>query len=35
MSRIGDRRFLHNWQMIKAATQPDPQATSWRVSLAA
>lgn len=31
MSRIGDRRFLHGWQMIKAATQPDPQATSWRV----
>ncbi len=30
MSRIGDRRFLHGWQMIKAATLPDPQATVWR-----
>ena len=31
MSRIGDRRFLYAWQMLKAATQPGPQATVWRV----
>lgn len=31
MSRIGDRKFLHGWQMIKTATQPDHLATNWRV----
>jgi hypothetical protein len=31
MSRIGGRRFLYAWQMLKAASQPGPQATAWRV----
>jgi hypothetical protein len=31
MKRIGDRRFLFAWQAIRAATQPDPEATTWRV----
>jgi hypothetical protein len=31
MNRIGDRRFLYCWQVLKAATQPDPEATTWRV----
>jgi hypothetical protein len=31
MNRIGDRKFLQGWQMVKAATQPGPQATAWRV----
>jgi hypothetical protein len=32
MNRIGDRRFLFAWQTIRAATQPDPEATNWRVA---
>ncbi len=31
MSRIGGRRFLFAWQMLKAASQPGPEATTWRV----
>ncbi len=31
MNRIGDRKFLQGWQMVKGATQPGPQATAWRV----
>jgi hypothetical protein len=30
--RIGDRRFLFAWQAIRAATQPAPEATTWRVA---
>jgi len=30
--RIGDRRFLFAWQAIRAATQPAPEATAWRVA---
>lgn len=32
MIRIGDRNFLFAWQMIRAATQPDAEATVWRVA---
>ncbi|HVV92533.1 MAG TPA: hypothetical protein VHD15_03835 [Hyphomicrobiales bacterium] len=31
MARIGDHAFLFAWQMIRAATQPDPEATRWSV----
>ena len=31
MNRIGDRKFLQGWHIVKAASQPGPQATSWRV----
>jgi len=31
VTRIGDRRFLFAWQRIRAATQPDAEATTWRV----
>jgi hypothetical protein len=31
MSRVGDRQFLYHWQVVKAATQPHPEATTWRV----
>jgi hypothetical protein len=31
MMRIGDRRFLHAWQTLRAASQPGPEASSWRV----
>jgi hypothetical protein len=31
MTRIGDRNFLFAWQTIRAATQPGPEATRWRV----
>jgi len=30
MMRIGDRLFLHAWQIVRAATQPGPEATNWR-----
>ena len=30
--RIGDRRFLFAWQAILAASQPTPEATTWRVA---
>jgi hypothetical protein len=30
--RIGDRRFLFAWHAIRAATQPAPEATTWRVA---
>ena len=30
MIRIGDRRFLHAWRTLRAATQPGPEAASWR-----
>jgi len=32
MSRIGDRAFLFAWQTIRTATQPNPEATTWRVA---
>jgi hypothetical protein len=32
MIRIGDRSFLFAWQMIRAATQPNAEATVWRVA---
>lgn len=32
MSRIGDRDFLYAWQTIRAATQPDAEATTWQVA---
>lgn len=32
MSRIGDRDFLHAWQIIRAATQPGPEAMAWQVA---
>jgi hypothetical protein len=32
MNRIGDRGFLFAWQAIRAATQPSPDATTWRVA---
>jgi hypothetical protein len=31
MKRIGDRNFLFGWQTIRAATQPNPEAVTWRV----
>ena len=31
MHRIGDRQFLHAWQRIRAATQPDPEAMTWTI----
>ena len=31
MKRIGDRSFLLGWQTIRAATQPGPEASAWRV----
>jgi hypothetical protein len=31
MTRIGDRNFLYGWETIRAATQPNPEATTWRV----
>ena len=31
MMRIGDRLFLHAWQTLRAASQPGPEASSWRV----
>ncbi|MGA3399935.1 MAG: hypothetical protein ABSC95_12010 [Acetobacteraceae bacterium] len=31
MHRIGDRQFLHAWQRIRAGTQPDPEAMTWRI----
>jgi hypothetical protein len=31
MRRIGDRQFLLAWQVIRAATQPDVESTSWRI----
>jgi hypothetical protein len=31
MRRIGDRQFLHAWQRIRAETQPDPEAMTWRI----
>ncbi len=30
--RIGDRRFLFAWQAIRTASQPGPEATTWRVA---
>ena len=30
--RVGDRRFLFAWQTIRSATQPAPEATTWRVA---
>jgi hypothetical protein len=32
MTRIGDRSFIFAWQTIRAATQPDPEATQWQVA---
>lgn len=32
MTRIGDHNFLFAWQAIRAATQPSPEATTWRVA---
>jgi hypothetical protein len=32
MTRIGDRRFLHAWQTLRAASQPGLEATSWRMA---
>jgi hypothetical protein len=32
MTRIGDRRFLHAWQTLRTASQPGPEATSWRLA---
>lgn len=32
MSRIGDRDFLHRWQIIRAATQPGPEEMAWQVA---
>jgi hypothetical protein len=31
VKRIGDRQFLCAWQLIRAATQPDPEAMRWRI----
>lgn len=31
MKRIGDRSFMFAWQAIRAATQPNPEATAWQV----
>lgn len=31
MRRIGDRQFLLAWQVIRAATQPGPEATAWPI----
>lgn len=31
MNRIGDRRFLEDWQSLRAASQPAPEATMWRI----
>ena len=31
MRRIGDRQFLFAWQVIRAATQPGPEATVWHI----
>jgi hypothetical protein len=31
LKRIGDRQFLYAWQLIRAATQPDPEAMRWRI----
>jgi hypothetical protein len=31
MQRIGDRQFLHAWRRIRAETQPDPEAMTWRI----
>lgn len=31
MRRVGDRQFLHAWQVIRADTQPGPEATTWRI----
>lgn len=33
MIRIGDRDFLFTWRRLRAATQPDPEATTWRVGV--
>jgi hypothetical protein len=30
MTRIGDRGFLFAWQTIRAATQPNSEATTWQ-----
>jgi hypothetical protein len=35
MNRIGDRRFLHDWQTIRAASQPDPESMAWAVGAVA
>ena len=32
MTRIGDRGFLFAWQTIRAATQPNSDATTWQVA---
>lgn len=32
MTRIGDRKFMFAWQSIRAATQPDHEATEWNVA---
>ena len=32
MSRIGDRAFLFAWQRVRAATQPNPETTTWKVA---
>ncbi|WP_287786410.1 hypothetical protein [Acidiphilium sp.] len=29
--RIGDHLFLHAWQTLRAASQPGPEASRWRV----
>lgn len=31
MQRIGDRDFLFAWQIIRAASQPTPEATMWHI----
>jgi hypothetical protein len=31
MHRIGDRKFLHAWQRIRTASQPDPDAMIWKI----
>lgn len=32
MTRVGDRGFMFAWQTIRAATQPNPEATVWQVA---
>ena len=31
MKRIGDRQYLQAWQVIRATTQPDSEATTWKI----
>lgn len=33
MRRVGDRQFLLTWQVLRAASQPNAEATSWRIGV--